>query len=79
MKMRSIQSGMPPLGDGFSDRRTRKNEVDMMSNFQPSLRASASALGMFGVSMYPNVTHHPVEQVVIGVDPHLLVVRHARR
>ena len=46
---------MPPFGDGLSDRRLRKNDVLMMSNFQPSLRASASALGMFGVSMYPKV------------------------
>ena len=36
---------------GFSDLRLRKNDVDMISNFQPSLRASVSALGMLGVSI----------------------------
>src|SRR6185312_15300941 len=50
MNNRSAQNGMPPFADGFSERRDRKNEVDMMSNFQPSLRASDSAFGMFGVS-----------------------------
>ena len=42
---------MPEFGDDFSERRDRKNEVDMMSNFQPCLRQIASAFGMFGVSM----------------------------
>jgi hypothetical protein len=56
MNSLSIQNGIPPFGDGFNDRRLRKNDVDMMSNFHPSLRPSASAFGMFGVSMYPKVT-----------------------
>ena len=46
----SSQTGRP-WRDGFSDRRLRKKDVDMMSNFQPSFRASASAFGMLGVSM----------------------------
>ena len=45
---------MPECAAGRSDRRERKNEVDMMSNCQPSLRAIASAFGTFGVSMKPN-------------------------
>ena len=42
--------------DALSERRLRKNDVDMMSNFQPSLRARTSAFGMFGVSMKPKRT-----------------------
>ena len=44
---------MPEWGAGLSVRRDRKNDVDMISNCQPSLRAIASAFGMFGVSMKP--------------------------
>ncbi|MNL78152.1 hypothetical protein D3C87_2044780 [compost metagenome] len=39
------------LGVDLSERRDRKKEVDMMSNFHPSFRASASAFGIFGVSI----------------------------
>ena len=51
MNSRSCHSGMPELGDAFSERRDRKNDVVMMSNFQPCLRQIASAFGMFGCSM----------------------------
>ena len=44
---------MPEWAAGFSARRERKNEVAMMSNCQPSLRAIASAFGTFGDSMNP--------------------------
>jgi hypothetical protein len=53
MNRRSCHSGMPEWGDGLSARRDRKNDVDMMSKVQPSLRAIASARGTFGVSMKP--------------------------
>jgi hypothetical protein len=46
---------MPDRTAGFSARRDRKKDVDMMSNHQPCLRAMASARGIFGVSMKPNV------------------------
>ena len=39
---------------GRSARRETKNDVDMMSNCQPSLRAMASARGTLVVSMNPN-------------------------
>ena len=42
---------MPDRASGLSARRDRKNEVDMMSKIQPWRRATASALGTFGVSM----------------------------
>ncbi len=42
---------LPDLVAGRSVRRDRKNDVDMMSNCQPSLRAIASAFGTLGVSM----------------------------
>ena len=45
-----------PFGEGLSARRKRQDDVDMMWNFRPSLRASARASGMLGVSKYPNVT-----------------------
>ena len=45
---------MPECAAGFSDRRDRKNDVDMMSNCQPSLRAIASVRGTLGDSMNPN-------------------------
>ncbi len=54
MNMWSCQRGMPEWAAGFKARRDRKNEVDMMSNCQPSLRAIASAFGTFGDSMKPN-------------------------
>ena len=44
---------MPDLGDARTDRRDRKNDVDMMSKVQPSFRAIASAFGRFGLSMKP--------------------------
>ena len=45
---------MPEWAAGLSARRDRKNDVDMMSNCQPSLRAIASAFGTLGDSMKPN-------------------------
>ena len=51
MNSRSCQRGMPECAAGLSARRDRKNDVDMMSNCQPSLRAIASAFGTFGCSM----------------------------
>ena len=48
---RSTETGHATAG--FSALRDRKNEVDMMSNCQPSFRAMASALGTFGDSMKP--------------------------
>ena len=45
---------MPECAAGRSNRRERKNDVDMMSNCHPSLRAIPSAFGTFGVSMKPN-------------------------
>ena len=51
MNSRSCQRGMPECAAGLSARRDRKNDVDMMSNCQPCLRAIASAFGTFGVSM----------------------------
>jgi hypothetical protein len=51
MNRRSCQIGMPELAEAFSERRDRKNDVVMMSNFQPFLRQIASAFGMFGCSM----------------------------
>ena len=59
MNNRSCQRGMPEWAAGLSERRDRKNDVDMMSNsFQPLPRAIAKAFGTFGVSMKPkrNVT-----------------------
>src|SRR5215467_821566 len=47
----SCQRGMPECAAGRSERRDRKNDVDMMSNCQPSLRATASAFGTLGDSM----------------------------
>ncbi len=54
MKRWSCQRGMPECAAGLSARRDRKNDVDMMSNCQPSFRAIASALGTLGDSMNPN-------------------------
>ena len=51
MKSRSCQVGMPDCFDGFSERLETKNDVDMISNCQPSLRAIASALGTLGDSI----------------------------
>src|SRR5262249_658189 len=51
MKSRSCHSGIPEWADGLSERRDRKNEVDMMSKVQPCLRATASAFGTCGWSM----------------------------
>ena len=50
----SCQCGMPDCAAGFSERRDTKNDVDMISNCQPSLRAITSACGTFGDSMKPN-------------------------
>src|SRR5215468_12537451 len=47
----SCHDGIPDFADGFSARRDRKNDVDMMSNCQPCLRAIASAFGTLGCSM----------------------------
>src|SRR5258708_14685877 len=49
----SCHLGIPECDDGLSERLETKNDVDMMSNCQPSLRAMASALGTFGDSMKP--------------------------
>jgi hypothetical protein len=35
MNILSCQIGMPDRGSGLTDRRDRKNEVDMMSKVQP--------------------------------------------
>src|SRR5580693_9813823 len=56
MKSRSCQRGIPEWAAGFSERRDRKNDVDMMSKCQPSLRAIASAFGTLGDSIYPNLS-----------------------
>src|SRR6188474_972330 len=53
MNSRSCQTGIPDFGSGRTARRDKKNEVDMISKLKPRLRASASAFGMFGVSMKP--------------------------
>ena len=45
------KDGIPDFAEGFSARRDKKNDVDMMSNCQPSLRAIASAFGTLGCSM----------------------------
>ena len=65
MNSRSCQRGMPDCAAGLSARRDRKNDVDMMSNCQPCLRAIASAFGMFGVSMKPkrSVTRENVSPI----------------
>ena len=47
----SCHDGMPEFADGMSERRDRKNDVDIMSNCQPCLRAIASAFGTLGCSM----------------------------
>ena len=47
----SCHDGMPDFADGLSERRDRKNDVDIMSNCQPCLRAIASAFGTLGCSM----------------------------
>ena len=49
-----LPRGMPERGSGLTERRDRKNDVDMMSNCQPCLRATASAFGTFGRSMSRN-------------------------
>src|SRR5436305_12797194 len=61
----SCQAGIPDCVEGFSERRDTKNDVDMMSNCQPSLRAIASARGTLGDSMKPNfnVTLEKVELI----------------
>ena len=48
MNSRSCQRGIPESAAGLSERRERKNDVDMMSNCQPSLRATAKAFGTLG-------------------------------
>jgi hypothetical protein len=58
---------MPERTASLSARRERKNEVDMMSNCQPSLRAAASALGTFGLSMKPNRSRMRENLSLIGV------------
>src|SRR5215213_10187795 len=67
MKSRSCQPGMPECGEGFSERRERKNDVDMMSNCSPFLRATASAFGTFGDSMKPKRSETRVKRSETGV------------
>jgi hypothetical protein len=55
MNSKSCQRGLPECAAGFSARRDRKNDVDMMSNCQPSLRAIASVFGTLGDCMKPNL------------------------
>jgi len=54
IKRRSSQREMPARAWGLSARRERKNDVDMISKCQPSLRVIPSALGTLGVSINPN-------------------------
>ena len=70
---------MPDFADGFSARRDRKKDVDMMSNCQPCLRAIASAFGTFGCSMYPNFRDTLEKCFVMRRDPHPILFGHARR
>ena len=79
MNSRSCQRGMSGLAAGRSERRDRKNDVDMMSNCQPSLRAIASARGTFGVSMKPKRKRHAGEGLADRLDAHALVRIDARR
>src|SRR5690606_5499056 len=51
MNSLSCQRGIPELADALRERRDRKNEVVMISNFQPCLRQLASARGIFGCSI----------------------------
>jgi len=44
---------MPERTAGLRDRRDKKNEVDIISNCHPRVRAIASAFGTFGVSINP--------------------------
>jgi hypothetical protein len=44
---------MPERASGLTERRDRKNEVDMISKLQPSFRAMARARGTLGLSMKP--------------------------
>jgi hypothetical protein len=57
MNTRSCQRGMADRDASRSERRDRKNDVDMMSNCQPCWRAMASACGTFGISMKPKRSH----------------------
>jgi hypothetical protein len=68
MNSRSCQRGIPERTASLSARRERKNEVDMMSNCQPSLRARASALGTFGLSMKPKRSRILENLSLIGVS-----------
>ena len=47
----SCQRGILDCGDGRNDRRDRKNDVLMTSNFKPEIRQAGSACGTFGLSM----------------------------
>ena len=67
MKSRSCQPGIPECGDGFNERRERKNDVDMMSKCRPCLRAIASAFGTFGDSMNPKRSATRLNRSEIGV------------
>src|SRR5580698_10200263 len=51
MNRRSCHCGMPECAGTLSERRDRKNEVDMMSKCQPSLRAISSGFRTVGHSM----------------------------
>ena len=53
MNKRSCQAGIPERGSNRTERRDKKNDVDMISKLRPSLRACPSAFGTFGVSMKP--------------------------
>ena len=58
---------MPECADALSERRDRKNDVDMMSKCSPFLRAIASAFGTFGSSMKPKCSATRVKRSEIGV------------
>jgi hypothetical protein len=64
---RSCQPGIPECGEAFSERRERKNDVDMMSKCRPCLRATASALGTLGCSIKPKRSATRVKRSEIGV------------
>jgi hypothetical protein len=51
IKSRSCHAGMPELGAGLIVPRPGKNDVVMMSIFNPPLRGAASAAGTRGLSM----------------------------
>ena len=58
---------------GLSSRRDRKNDVDMMSNCQPSLRAIASACGHVRRLHEAEAQLDTGERLADGLDAHALV------